>query len=147
MPSIIHHLPSTMQGWQIQTVFGVFILWPWLSKAISTAANLWRRRIACRTHHTTSPSVNMEALSNLSCLAPSLAPETQRVIDHHVQYPPPYPSTQHSTKSNMSLVGTVIQCHAAQTGAWAPLLLLFTLFNVSRLRMGPRSQEVWNNLT
>lgn len=41
-----------------------------------------------RTHHTISPSVNKEASCDLSYLGPSFTPETQRVIDHHVQHPP-----------------------------------------------------------
>lgn len=96
-----------MQGWQIQTVFEG--LHPVAMSIKSHAANLWRGWIACRTHHTTSPSVSMEAKCNLSYTGPSFVCETQRVIDHHVQHPPPYPSTQHSTQSNILHVGTVTQ--------------------------------------
>lgn len=62
---------------------------------------------------TISLCVNKEAICNLSFLRLSFVPETQRVTTMSNTL---YLSTQHSTQSNISCVGTVTQCHTAQMG-------------------------------
>lgn len=58
-------------------------------------------------------------------------------------HPPPQPSTQCSTQTDISRVGMVTQCQQLRQGLEPSLLLIFMLTNSSRLRMRLRIPADW----